>query len=103
MPPTTFIEFCFPMNFNISTISTLESAGPKPSPIWKFVIPNSREISKAFSKIFLSNFVLFIIIVTGNSESLILSISLAKLFKSFLDNFRKFGVYSIPLAPLSFA
>ena len=103
MPPTTFIEFCLPMNFNIPTISKLERAGPKPSPIWKFVIPTSREISKAFSKSSLSNFVLFTIIVTGNSEALILSISLAKLFKLFLDRFRKLGVYSIPLAPLSFA
>ena len=32
MPPTTFIEFCFPMNFNISTISTLETGVPKTSP-----------------------------------------------------------------------
>ena len=103
MLPTTFIEFWLPINFNISTISTLEIAGPKPSPNWKFVIPNSREISMAFSKSSLSNFVLFTIIVTGNSEALILSISLAKLFKSFLDSFRKLGVYSIPLAPLSFA
>ena len=57
----------------------------------------------AFSKNSLSNFVLFTIIVTGKSEELMLSISLAKLFKSFLDSFRKLGVYSIPLAPLSFA
>ena len=103
MPPTTFIEFCLPINFKISARSKLERVGPNPSPIWKFVIPNSREISRDFSKSSLSNFVLFIIIVTGNSEELTLSISLAKLFKLFLESFRKLGVYSIPLAPLSFA
>ena len=103
MPPTIFIEFWFPINFNISTISTLEIGAPKPSPNWKFVIPNSIEISMAFSKRSLFNFVLLIIIVTGNSEELIISISFAKVFRLFLERLRKLGVYSIPFAPASFA
>ena len=103
MPPTIFIELWLPRNFIISTISTLETGAPKPSPNWKFVIPNSREISMAFSKSSLSNFVLLIIIVTGNSDELILSISVPKVFKLFLDRLRKLGVYYIPLAPASIA
>ena len=60
----------------------------KPSPNWKFVIPNSREISMAFSKSSLCNFVLLIIIVTGNSEALIISISfLLKWIFSLLNNY----------------
>ena len=57
----------------------------------------------AFSKISLSNFVLLIIIFIGNSDELILSISVAKVFKLFLERLIKLGKYSIPLEPTSFA
>ena len=43
------------------------------------------------------------IIDTGNPENLTCSISAAKFSKLPLDKLIKFGIYSIPFAPLSFA
>jgi len=43
------------------------------------------------------------IIETGNPDNLTCSISAAKVSKFLLDKFIKFGIYSIPFAPLSFA
>ena len=39
--------------------------------------------------------------LTGNPDNLICSISAAKVSKFLLDKFIKFGIYSIPFAPLS--
>ena len=43
------------------------------------------------------------IIETGNPEDLTCSISAAKVSKFRLDKLIKFGIYSIPFAPLSYA
>ncbi len=43
------------------------------------------------------------IIETGNPDNLTSSISAAKFSKFLLDKLIKFGIYSIPFAPLSFA
>ena len=42
-------------------------------------------------------------IVTGNPDNLTCSISEAKISKFLWDKLIKFGIYSIPVAPLSFA
>ena len=103
IPPTTLIKFLLSITLINFVIHLEEILGPKPSPNWKFSIPNSRHISMAFSKSFSSNFELLITILTGNFVELTLSISFAKASELFLERLKKLGVYSIPPAPESIA